>query len=251
MRSGFNVNTCDSVYPPPHLRLLLLLSGDVELNPGPITGKHTLNTTLINWYTTIGNPKYILRSYYTALVDAITNNLHRITNGLYSKGLIPRETVTHIQVATGISDIVKSSQLMATLQTQLEASLTPDQYLIDICHVLINQQHQTLTDIATNILHQLGKYTLMSSTVYNQKIWWWIYCQFLQWQAWLHVWCHIMLVLERIKIAMFKNQWCSWGGLGPNLAKIIISIVHNWGESPYWQVASVCACLLVFQGVHH
>ena len=23
-------------------------SGDVELNPGPITGKHTLNTTLIN-----------------------------------------------------------------------------------------------------------------------------------------------------------------------------------------------------------
>ena len=25
----------DTVYPPPHLRLLLLLSGDVELNPGP------------------------------------------------------------------------------------------------------------------------------------------------------------------------------------------------------------------------
>ena len=74
-------------------------------------------------------------------------------------------TVTHIQTATGITDFVKSSQLMATLQTQLEASLTPDQYLIDICHVLINQQHQTLTDIATNILHQLGKYTLMSSTV--------------------------------------------------------------------------------------
>ena len=30
------------------LRMFLLLSGDVELNPGPITGKHTLNTTLIN-----------------------------------------------------------------------------------------------------------------------------------------------------------------------------------------------------------
>ena len=66
------------------------------------------------------------------------------------------ETVTHIQTATGISDFVKSSQLMSTLQTQLEASLTPDKYLIDICHVL-NQQTQTLTDIATNILHQLGK----------------------------------------------------------------------------------------------
>ena len=70
------------------------------------------------------------------------------------------ETVTHIQTATGISDLVKSGQLMSTLQTQLEASLTPDQYLIDICHVLINQQHQTLTDIATNILHQLGEYII-------------------------------------------------------------------------------------------
>ena len=30
------------------LCMLLLLSGDVELNPGPMTGKHTLNTTLIN-----------------------------------------------------------------------------------------------------------------------------------------------------------------------------------------------------------
>ena len=28
--------------------LLLLLSGDVELNPGPTTGKQQLNTTLIN-----------------------------------------------------------------------------------------------------------------------------------------------------------------------------------------------------------
>ena len=67
------------------------------------------------------------------------------------------ETVTHIQTATGISDLVKSGQLMSILQTQLEASRTPDQYVIDICHVLINQQHQTLTDIAINILHQLGE----------------------------------------------------------------------------------------------
>ena len=43
-------------------------------------------------------------------------------------------------------------------KTQLEVSLTPDQYLTDICHVLINQQDQALTDIATNIVYQLGKY---------------------------------------------------------------------------------------------
>ena len=38
-------SSSDLIY---YLVLLLLLSGDVELNPGPTTGKHTLNTTLIN-----------------------------------------------------------------------------------------------------------------------------------------------------------------------------------------------------------
>ena len=58
---------------------------------------------------------------------------------------------------TGEDDSKKAGKLFIALQTHLGASLTPDQYLIDICHVLINQQHQTLTDIATNILHQLGE----------------------------------------------------------------------------------------------
>ena len=58
---------------------------------------------------------------------------------------------------TGEDDLKKTGKLVIVLQTELEASLTPDQYLIDICHVLINQQLQTLTDIATNILHQLGE----------------------------------------------------------------------------------------------
>ena len=94
---------------------------------------------------------------YATLVDAITNNLYRVTNGLYAKGLISMETVNHIQTAAAFSDIVKSGQLMSVLQKQLESSLNPEQYLIDICHVLINQQHRTLTDIATSILHQLGE----------------------------------------------------------------------------------------------
>ena len=58
---------------------------------------------------------------------------------------------------SGENDSKKAGKLVIVLQTQLEASLTPDKYLIDICHVLINQQHQTLTDIANNILHQLGE----------------------------------------------------------------------------------------------
>uniref|UniRef100_A0A1X7U2I7 NACHT domain-containing protein n=1 Tax=Amphimedon queenslandica TaxID=400682 RepID=A0A1X7U2I7_AMPQE len=110
-------------------------------NPGPITG----NT-----------PSAILRMNYATLVDAITNNLYRVTNGLYAKELIPMETVNNIQTAAS-SDVIKSSQLGSVIQRQLESSLNPEQYFIDICHVLINQQHHTLTDIATSILHQLGQ----------------------------------------------------------------------------------------------
>uniref|UniRef100_A0A1X7UMK9 NACHT domain-containing protein n=1 Tax=Amphimedon queenslandica TaxID=400682 RepID=A0A1X7UMK9_AMPQE len=123
------------------LHMLLLLSGDVELNPGPITG----------------SPKDILRTHSVKLTDAITTNLYRVTDALYAEGLIPLDTKENIQTVTGISDYRKSSQLVSVTQRQLESSLNPEQYLIDICHVLINQQHRTLTDIATSILHQLGQ----------------------------------------------------------------------------------------------
>uniref|UniRef100_A0A1X7T5E3 Uncharacterized protein n=1 Tax=Amphimedon queenslandica TaxID=400682 RepID=A0A1X7T5E3_AMPQE len=56
-----------------------------------------------------------------------------------------------------VDNYTKAANLMNVIQKQLESSLNPEQYLIDICHVLINQQHRTLTDIATSILHQLGQ----------------------------------------------------------------------------------------------
>ena len=108
---------------------------------------------------------------YATLIDAITDNLYRVTNGLYAKGLIAMETVDHIQTATGVSNLLKSSQLVSVLQKRLEASLNPDQYLIDISHVLINQQDCTLTDIATSLLHQLGECVNTLSVInYNQYI---------------------------------------------------------------------------------
>ena len=76
---------------------------------------------------------------------------------MYAKGLISLDTMRDMYALTGENDSKKAGKLVIRLQTQLEASLTPDQYLIDICHVLINQQHLTLIDIATNILHQLGE----------------------------------------------------------------------------------------------
>ena len=71
--------------------------------------------------------------------------------------MIPQQALDDVLVMGVMTDYNKAMKQVRIIQTQLEASLTPDQYLIDICHVLINQQHQTLTDIATNILHQLGE----------------------------------------------------------------------------------------------
>uniref|UniRef100_A0A1X7UDS7 NACHT domain-containing protein n=2 Tax=Amphimedon queenslandica TaxID=400682 RepID=A0A1X7UDS7_AMPQE len=100
-------------------------------------------------------PNDILRMNYATLIDALTNTLYRVTNGLYAKGLIPMETVNHIQTAAS-SDVVKSGQLMSVIQRQLESSLNPEQYLTKMCQVMVNQQHCTLTRIATSIAHQLG-----------------------------------------------------------------------------------------------
>ena len=95
-----------------------------------------------------------MRTHSIKLTDAITTNLYRVTDALYAEGLIPLDIKENIQAVTGISDYRKSSQLVSVIQRQLESSLNPEQYLIDICQVLINQQ---LTDIATSILHQLGE----------------------------------------------------------------------------------------------
>ena len=83
-------------------------------------------------------------------------NLYNATNALYAKDLIPQQTKEEMHVP-GVIYKEKSSKLMNVIEQQLEASLNPEQYLIDICHVLINQQHHTLTDIATSILYQLGE----------------------------------------------------------------------------------------------
>uniref|UniRef100_A0A1X7TGV7 NACHT domain-containing protein n=1 Tax=Amphimedon queenslandica TaxID=400682 RepID=A0A1X7TGV7_AMPQE len=110
-------------------------------NPGPITG----------------NPKDTLRTHSDKLTDEISQNLYKITTELHAKGLIPQQAFNDVLVMGVMTDYTKAMKLMSVLCGQLESSLNPEQYLIDICHVLINQQHRTLTFIATSILHQLGQ----------------------------------------------------------------------------------------------
>uniref|UniRef100_A0A1X7UKX3 Death domain-containing protein n=1 Tax=Amphimedon queenslandica TaxID=400682 RepID=A0A1X7UKX3_AMPQE len=88
-------------------------------------------------------------------VHAISVNLCNVTDALYAKGLIPQQTKGDMHVL-GLAENKKASYLVHVLEEQLEVSVSdPEQYLIDVCHVLINQQQHTLTDIATSILRQL------------------------------------------------------------------------------------------------
>ena len=66
-----------------------------------------------------------------------------------------------------MTDYTKASKLMSVLQRQLEAHSDPDQYLVNICNVLINQQQQTLTDIAISILQQLGQFVILLLIIIN------------------------------------------------------------------------------------
>ena len=66
-----------------------------------------------------------------------------------------------------MTDYTKASKLMSVLQRQLEVHSDPDQYLVNICNVLINQQQQTLTDIAIPILQQLGQFVILLLIIIN------------------------------------------------------------------------------------
>uniref|UniRef100_A0A1X7TBQ8 Death domain-containing protein n=1 Tax=Amphimedon queenslandica TaxID=400682 RepID=A0A1X7TBQ8_AMPQE len=98
--------------------------------------------------------KEILRSYSDKLTAAIANSLYTVTNALFAKELISLDIKSHISTKND-SDYEKASYLVTTLLRQMEASLHPQKDLISLCHILIEQKHQALTDIATSILDQL------------------------------------------------------------------------------------------------
>uniref|UniRef100_A0A1X7V054 CARD domain-containing protein n=1 Tax=Amphimedon queenslandica TaxID=400682 RepID=A0A1X7V054_AMPQE len=132
---------------------------DAPTSTVPVVSTVSSSVSVINkpvTSTTSGNPKDILRTHSDTLVHAISVNLYNVTDALYAKELIPQQTKEEMHVL-GVTNNEKSSKLVNVIEQQLESSLNPKQYLIDICHVLKNQQHRTLTDIATSILHQLGQ----------------------------------------------------------------------------------------------
>uniref|UniRef100_A0A1X7U7K7 NACHT domain-containing protein n=1 Tax=Amphimedon queenslandica TaxID=400682 RepID=A0A1X7U7K7_AMPQE len=134
-------------------------NADAPTSTVPVVSTVSSSVSVINkpvTDTTSGNPKDILRTHSVKLVDSISIDIPRTAYTLYAKELIPQQTKQEMLVPA-VDNYTKAANLMNVIEKQLEGSLNPEQYLIDICHVLINQQHRTLTDIATSILHQLGQ----------------------------------------------------------------------------------------------
>ena len=107
----------------------------------------------------LGNPNELLRTHSADLTSAIAPVLPQVTSSLYAAGLIPHQTKEKMSVKGVSTEYEKAMELLTVIQQQLKArSSKSDQYLVDICHVLIQQQHQTLNDIVTSMLQQLGQY---------------------------------------------------------------------------------------------
>uniref|UniRef100_A0A1X7TQT8 Uncharacterized protein n=1 Tax=Amphimedon queenslandica TaxID=400682 RepID=A0A1X7TQT8_AMPQE len=130
--------------------LLLLLAGDIELNPGP-------------------GPMFdILKAKSANLIAAMSADVVRISDELYAKELIPQQAKNEIHIAAD-SMYTKASKLMHAIEGQLEGlegldgSVFSRRYLIDFCKVLINQHSRSLADLAKSMLDELGQCILRKS----------------------------------------------------------------------------------------
>ncbi|XP_019859825.1 PREDICTED: uncharacterized protein LOC109588079 [Amphimedon queenslandica] len=122
--------------------LLILLSGDVELNPGPETDKPDAPS--------------LLCSASAELTQPISTTLYTVTDLLHAKRLIPLDTKREMYFK-GETNEKKAGRLLITLETLLKASLNPEQYLINVCYILLSQKLDVLTEITVPILNQLGE----------------------------------------------------------------------------------------------
>ncbi|XP_019858647.1 PREDICTED: uncharacterized protein LOC109586860 [Amphimedon queenslandica] len=122
-----------------YLVFLLLLSGDIELNPGP------------------GDPRDILRAKSDTLANLISGNLDRVAGKLNAKGLIPQQAVDDTSIAA-YNSYRKAAALVGVLLIQLRSSNNPQRYFIDVCNVLRDKGlgDEALATLADDMLKELG-----------------------------------------------------------------------------------------------
>ena len=138
--------------------IAVIMRRQLDINNEGNQSNVNINISLILCIDTL-TPSELFRTHCADLSRIIIPTLISVTNVLYAKGLIPFEIKTNILSITGEDDLKKSSKLVDVLQRQLQSHRNPQQYLVNICHALRNQQNQRLREITTFILQQLGEST--------------------------------------------------------------------------------------------
>ena len=75
---------------------------------------------------------------------------------MFSKGLIPSYSRPEIIHSHGQSKYDKAEKLVNVIWLHLLSSYDPNQYLANVCQVLIDNEDSILQNIAANMLQQLG-----------------------------------------------------------------------------------------------
>ena len=98
----------------------------------------------------------LLRSASAKLTQPISTTLYAVTDSLYAQGLIPLDTKEDMYEGEG-NNVRKAGRLLIALQKLLEASSNREQYLINVCYILLSQKLVPLKEITVPILKELGK----------------------------------------------------------------------------------------------
>uniref|UniRef100_A0A1X7U6R0 Death domain-containing protein n=1 Tax=Amphimedon queenslandica TaxID=400682 RepID=A0A1X7U6R0_AMPQE len=121
--------------------LLLLLSGDVELNPGP------------------GTPMEIVRKHSANLAAAVSADVDRVAIALSTDGLLKLSDREYVVTAVDVSSYSRASRLICYVMDQLDlvgSLLDQQQYLVKVCNVL-TQQGGPIRAIGNVIIKELGE----------------------------------------------------------------------------------------------
>ena len=118
---------------------------------------HDLSHILLLYYIDKPGAPALLCSASAKLTEVISTTLYTLTDSLRAKGLISLDTKREMYSKEG-TDAKKAGKLLITLEALLKASNNPEQYLINVCYILLSQQLVPLREITVPILKELGEF---------------------------------------------------------------------------------------------
>ena len=93
----------------------------------------------------------VFRIQITKLAEAIQPNFDRILDKFHSNSILSDTFIDDVTSIQGDSTYKKASKVVHELHRQIASREDSDQYLNNICEVLLREENQTLRSIATHI----------------------------------------------------------------------------------------------------